>query len=74
MPRYTQEVVEIRTVRCLYVVEAETIDEAKEMFEAGETIREIELPNTVEVQSRLPQGEPEVAPKAAQEPDDSPSP
>ncbi len=42
MPRYAQEVVEIRTVRCLYLVEAENAEEAAELIENGETDKEIE--------------------------------
>ncbi len=43
MKRYEQIVIETRTYEVLYTVEAETKEEAEEMFETGETIDEKEI-------------------------------
>ena len=43
MPTFTVKVTETRVFECLYVVEAENADEARELAEAGETLQEVDI-------------------------------
>lgn len=60
MPRFKQEVIELRAFRCMYTVQAADIDEAKNKIATGETVEEEELKDDG-VQQREPWDEPSPA-------------
>lgn len=55
MPRYEQEVIEMRTYKVFYVVEAKDEDEAQDKISIGDTLSEKES-GTCEVLNREPYG------------------
>lgn len=52
MPLYSIDVLEIRSVRMVYIVEADTEDEVYEKAEVGDTVREVES-SIEEVSNRI---------------------